>query len=602
MLTNFTKFDKPYREFTPGEERFYNFLVEGLESEENTILLYKPTIRPKKDNYPSEPDFVLFLPGSGLIVFEVKDWRKEFIKKITPEKVYLGSDAENFKPNPRAQLRNYIEKIMDQLKEDSRAVSLIWTKEDKEGKNDYVGKLKFPVFGGFVFPNLSRALVEEKDLTRAFGGYPILCDDDLNKNSSISLREFLNSKVKQLFNFHLDEKEVDCLFQALNPAIIFNLPKSYMATSSQKLTLELDARHYKAMENENAPKVILTGPAGSGKTLALLNKAMQERAKLALKFSQDKVLVTCFNLSLAPFLTNLVAANSPPSWNDNLEIACFHELARSLPGNFFSKFWQDEKFMLDLANKAVPKYSSIFIDEGQDFNFGMLEMLKAMSLPGGLLWLVLDKAQNIYNLDLSYLTKLEAKEIVLGTLYRSTMELSRFCTAVRERVNAGDEKSFVSLGPKGVMPILTITPIPNDYLIKAIENYRLKGAAYGEMIIIHLYAYASLERDGTEYKISDLYGYLLECGLPVAWRSQDGDHKRSWDYTENVISLTTAHSAKGLDAKIVFIMGLEKAFKCPDSIFYAACTRAVESLEIICSQETESTKRIHNIIETLRSN
>lgn len=54
---------------TEGEKVFYNFLSKVARPDSQILAWYEPKISGR------EPDFILFSPDCGLIVFEVKDFR-----------------------------------------------------------------------------------------------------------------------------------------------------------------------------------------------------------------------------------------------------------------------------------------------------------------------------------------------------------------------------------------------------------------------------------------------------------------------------------------------------------------------------------------------
>jgi hypothetical protein len=83
---------------TPGEEIFSRFLRRVAKPDERYIVWYSPDIT------DAEPDFILYNPEIGLIVFEVKDWTIEQIREATPKKfkLLMGS-KEIAKTNPLEQ-------------------------------------------------------------------------------------------------------------------------------------------------------------------------------------------------------------------------------------------------------------------------------------------------------------------------------------------------------------------------------------------------------------------------------------------------------------------------------------------------------------------
>jgi len=82
----------------------------------------------------------------GLLIFEVKDWTLEQIVEANPQTftLTLGERHESRK-NPLQQAREYLQSVMDRIREDGRLVS-----RDPE----HYGKPKIPIGVGVVFPNI----------------------------------------------------------------------------------------------------------------------------------------------------------------------------------------------------------------------------------------------------------------------------------------------------------------------------------------------------------------------------------------------------------------------------------------------------------------
>ena len=82
----------------------------------------------------------------GLLIFEVKDWALEQIVEASPHSFTLQvGDRHEPRKNPLQQAREYLQSLMDRIKEDGRLVS-----RDPE---DY-GKPKIPIGYGVVFRNI----------------------------------------------------------------------------------------------------------------------------------------------------------------------------------------------------------------------------------------------------------------------------------------------------------------------------------------------------------------------------------------------------------------------------------------------------------------
>ena len=133
---------------TAGEEIFCRFLRTVAKPDDRYIVWYSPDIN------DSEPDFILYNPDVGLIVFEVKDWTIDQIREVNPKtfKVNFGFREES-RTNPHEQARGYVHNLMECLRSDGRLVN-------KDGFAQ--GKPKIPISHGVVFPNINSYEYKER--------------------------------------------------------------------------------------------------------------------------------------------------------------------------------------------------------------------------------------------------------------------------------------------------------------------------------------------------------------------------------------------------------------------------------------------------------
>jgi hypothetical protein len=101
------------RSTTPGERRFAQRLAEKLE--DDYLCWYNVPLGPRQRH----PDFILLHPRRGLLVVEVKDWKRDQIQRIDRSSVSLLTDQGlKEKPNPVEQARAYATTVVDLLQID----------------------------------------------------------------------------------------------------------------------------------------------------------------------------------------------------------------------------------------------------------------------------------------------------------------------------------------------------------------------------------------------------------------------------------------------------------------------------------------------------
>jgi hypothetical protein len=156
---------------TEGERRFYRFLESVAKPDHEFTTWYLPDIEGR------EPDFILFGSEVGLLIFEVKDWALEQIVEASPHTFTLKvGERHESRKNPLQQAREYLESLMDRIREDGRLVS-----RDAQ----HYGKPKIPIGVGVVFPNISRHEYRRHNLDAVIDPGRVFFWDHLHAGSDI---------------------------------------------------------------------------------------------------------------------------------------------------------------------------------------------------------------------------------------------------------------------------------------------------------------------------------------------------------------------------------------------------------------------------------
>lgn len=275
--------------------------------------------------------------------------------------------------------------------------------------------------------------------------------------------------------------------------------------------------------------------------------------------------------------------------------------------------WLDQNNLLTwstlcykLANDAshLPKYRCVVVDEAQDFGPAELTLIRALCPEGADdLFLCADAEQRIYR-TVSPWSALgihtRGRSIRLRVNYRTTRQIQHYAERVLPEYTEQDEDlqdEMLSLRP---LPLLRgdqprIRPAISEaseaelvaewLILRAQERYRL-----GEMGVF---------ARARNYLKDHIVPVLEKCGLPVHWLDdQDLPHP-------DRINVGTAHRAKGLEFKVVAVVGVSDfwfplrpaLYEIDDPIeraefermerqlLYVACTRAREKLWVsYCGQ------------------
>ena len=117
------------------------------------------------------PDFIVLHPKRGLLILEIKDWKRDSIQSITKTDVtLLMPEGLIHKRNPLEQARQYAQAVADMLQRDPQLVF---------SKGRMQGQLLFPWTYGVVLPNISRKQFESTDLGAVLEPRRVICQDEM---------------------------------------------------------------------------------------------------------------------------------------------------------------------------------------------------------------------------------------------------------------------------------------------------------------------------------------------------------------------------------------------------------------------------------------
>ena len=156
------------RSATPGERRLAQRLVDKLE--DDYLCWYNVPLGPRQRH----PDFVLLHPGRGLLVLEVKDWKRDQIQRIDRTSVSLLTDhGLKEQANPLEQARAYAMTVVNLLARDPLLVV-------QAGR--YQGQLILPWGYGVVLTNISRKAFDQTDLGEVIDPALTICQDEMTES------------------------------------------------------------------------------------------------------------------------------------------------------------------------------------------------------------------------------------------------------------------------------------------------------------------------------------------------------------------------------------------------------------------------------------
>lgn len=197
---------------------------------------------------------------------------------------------------------------------------------------------------------------------------------------------------------------MDMIRSLLAPRIAIEVPLAERILEEEEQLVLLTAeqsRLLKCMARE--PRMLVTGCAGSGKTMLAV-----EQAKRAAARGKD-VLFVCFNRRLRDHLADREAGSG-------VDFFTFHGLCLSMAGRAKIKlsqypgddtpqsFWLDElpTALVDAVTELGPQYDALFVDEAQDVHTHWLTALMSTlrDEQNDQVWLFMDSNQRVYEADL----------------------------------------------------------------------------------------------------------------------------------------------------------------------------------------------------------
>lgn len=562
---------KPSEISNEGERDVYRILQE--DAPRNWVVRYNFTYA-WKDNRTirdGEIDFIVLIPGRGVIVLEVKS-----------SYGYDCADGEWYRVKKDMRREKAGNPFEQAIGNKHRLITQISKSVFRVRKNDFPGLFAFAV----IYP---RARFE--------GNLPESCDPLLivSHKDIESLPNRLE-KIIQASGF----ESIGEQFSGEN----FSKTERYLAENiglvpviapqvgdNDKIINALTRSQYQALQGLlRQQRLHVRGCAGSGKTMLAKWSADHFVAE------GKSTLLTCFNRNLARWLTKTTDAST------TLATKSFFSIAKEViikSGLKFSPpnkskldhFWREEvpSLLINaldiLSEETWPRFDVIVVDEAQDFapNWWIPLQLMLKDPDSGIIQIFSDQDQaGVYGSGDGYPPNLV--EIPLFENCRNTKEIALYSCGILGKAG----RSF-ELSPNGPSPsIREASPRPETRAkeVKAIYNeLRNNGFAAYQIAILSPYSNSS-DR-------SSLRHLKTLNGLPVCG---DDSSLESWKNGKSVWA-STIKGFKGLEADCVILtdIGMVQASSSSISEIYVGTTRGRHLLFIVPVDELDA-KKLEGII------
>ena len=561
---------------SPGEvEIFHRLQDDPLTTK--WLVLHSLDISHHRSQISGEADFVIIVPGKGVLCLEVKAH-----SKIHRENGlwYYGSSVS---ADPRGP-----------FKQSSEAMHSIRTRVIKQ-----YPELSGVVFwSAVIFPYLdfninseewhTWQVIDRKQFSRASIG-------DLILNVLNNARKFLANKSSALwFNENNNEPNLEqcnriCSF--LRPSFeFFESPESRANRREEELKLYTNEQ-YEALDSmELNDRVIFSGPAGTGKTLLATEAARRNVGR------GRKVLFCCYNRLLGAWMRSEVKSFLPSENVGTLHSVMLLVAGIAPPDNANQEFWEHElpqkaieALILDDSEKN--KYDQLIIDEAQDLMKNEYLDFLDLSLVGGLnsgRWLFFGdfEKQAIYTTSFCEIDLIQRNRLSNFSRYglrvncRNTPRVAEF---VHLLGGLNPQYSKVRRPDDQIEP--SIVPYKSEdqqgeKLVQTIGKLLQEGFGGSDIVVLS----PKSDQDSISSKISS--NDFLLC--PIKQKT-----------TKNDVGFCTIHSFKGLEAPTIIVTDIDEVESAKSaSLFYIAITRSVERLVIFVSDKAR--KEMVNILTKSR--
>jgi len=592
------------RGMTPGERRLGQRL-ESLLEDDYTVWYDIPLGRQRR-----YPDYIILHPGRGLLFLEVKDWKLDTLKRLTPRdaEIYTQQGLKTVS-NPLEQARQCALVAINRLQSDPHLMQT-------DGR--FKGNLCFPWGYGVVFPNITRKqwneAIAEADQELVLPPHRLICKDEMTATAD---PEAFQARLWGMFEYAFGEKltlpQIDRIRWQLFPEIRINAPQQNLfgggdqdedpvrgETNEGKELVIPDIVRVMDLQQEQLAKSmgdghrVIHGVAGSGKTLILGYRCLH----LAQAVTKP-ILVLCFNITLAARLRSFIAEKGIEA---KVQVHHFHEWCGLQRRTYnvdliqgAAPHWEREvETVIQAVDKdQIPRaqYSAVMIDEGHDFEQQWLKLIVQMIDPDtNSLLLLYDDAQSIYKkrslkFPLSSAgIEARGRTTILRLNYRNTREILGFAyDFAKDFLQAQDaDDDHVPLiapevagtsGPKPQFRKFESFSEEAHYVARCVRKWHQKGRSLNSIAVIY----------GHHWQADVLRRAFQSNGVACGWLKSALD-KKSYDAASNSVALLTRQSSKGLEFDTVVMAGLgglkdnKENLEYEVRLLYVGMTRARQQL------------------------
>lgn len=554
-------------------------IFEALRNEPGTedwVVLHSVNIPRHIRRHEGEADFVILAPGLGVLILEIKS----HLKVARDENGYWRmGNSEPERRGPFVQAADAMHSIKKAIIEAAQELRHV------------------PFMSAVCFPNCTFGIrsVEWED-------WQVIDRAALQRQSLLSLlvKVFRESRDRYSRStscgwFRESEslptkEQCDRILRLIRPAFeLVQSPKDARRARTAEL-LRMTEEQYAVLDAwEENDRLLISGPAGTGKTLLAIEAARRSAA------AGERVLLLCFNRLLGDWLRSAMTELSDAVTVDTLPRLMMRIAGVDGGHDRAPNFWANELPELALSqllegNDCRYSYDSIIIDEAQDLvsdpNLDVIEALISMAPKSPRLLIFGDfERQAIFGAAGDPRSALRAR---LPGMFTYPLHVNcRNTPTIGEWVGMLSALEARYRGYRrqddGSVPDLRLYSTSEDQavaLVAALEDVRREGFEVGDIVVL------SPLREGV-VKI-----------VPEPWRSR---LRPITDVRAGNAKYSTIHAFKGLESPVVAVTDIDQlGSEHWESLLYVAMTRATDRLIVLVqkSNKDELTERLTRKVPT----
>lgn len=557
---------------SPGEIEIFNRLKNDPGTD-GWVVLHSLDIAEHQSQISGELDFVVIIPGKGILCLEVKA-----TSRIRRENGlwYYGKDVHGDARGPFKQASEGMHSLRKKVVERAPALSklVFWSAVilpfiHFDDKSPEWHEWQVIDKGKFTGRSMSANLLHVIDQAR----------DYLEMNPGA---KWFNSR-----EVSPSLEQCQTLTRILRPSFeYYESPSSRISRRQEELRKYTEDQYEAIDAMAGNPRVIFQGPAGTGKTLLAIEAARRSAE------AGKKTLLICFNKLLGLWIKNEVQGV------ENLTAGTLHSYMLSVagtkvPDDASPDFWAEELPNLALerlVDTGCSQFDQVIIDEAQDLLRDLYLDFLDLSLKGGIStgnWYFFGdfEKQAIYESSDIVNTQLEKRfaGVPRYSLRTNCRNSPRIAAMVHLLGGLSPDYTKIRRPDNQIEPKLIVVTSPSHELSQI-------GTLLTQLVDIDKY---TLQEVALLFPHSDQESIVQS--LPAEWASRISPLRAG--IKPNKLHYGTIHSYKGLEAPVVILAGIEDVSEFnAQALFYTGITRAIEKLFILVSKKV-SQEFIHRMLD-----